>query len=115
MGRKRDFRDAAEFHAKPPTSSTHVCKLYWPPKAGDDDSESGEASSARTGDGEEPWYDATWSWGGSGFGPHWDGAIKLASPEIEPTTGLEEVCPSCKKREEEAKRCPGWAPPPPLC
>ena len=63
MGRKRDLRDATEFDAKPPTSRyTHVCKLCWPPKAGDDDSESGEASSAHTGDGEEPWYEGTWSW-----------------------------------------------------
>ena len=62
MGRKKDFRDATEFDAKPPTSRyTHVCKLCWPPKPGDDDSESGEASSAHTGDtgdGEEPWYEA---------------------------------------------------------
>ena len=49
MGRKRDFRDATEFDTKPPTSRyTHVCKLCWPPKADDEDSESGEASSAHT-------------------------------------------------------------------
>ena len=49
MGRKRDFRNATEFDTKPPTSRyTHVCKLCWPPKAGDNDSESGEASSAHT-------------------------------------------------------------------
>ena len=47
MGRKRDFRDATEFDTKPPSSRyTHVCKLCWPPKADDGDSESGEASSA---------------------------------------------------------------------
>ena len=52
MGRKRDFRDATEFDTKPPTSRyTHVCKLCWPPKADDEDSESGDASSAHTGDG----------------------------------------------------------------
>ena len=59
MGRKRDFR-ATEFDTKPPTSRyTHVCKLCWPPKADDGDSESGEASSAHTGDDEEPWFEAT--------------------------------------------------------
>ena len=70
MGRKRDFRDATEFDAKPPTSRyTHVCKPCWPPKADDEDSESGEASPGHMGDGEEPWYDAMWGWGGSGFDP----------------------------------------------
>ena len=70
MGRKRDFRDATEFDTKPPTSRyTHVCKLCWPPKADDDDSESGEASLAHTGDGEEPWYEATWEGRGSASGP----------------------------------------------
>ena len=40
MGRKRDFRDATEFDIKPPTSRyTHVCKLCWPPKADNEDSE----------------------------------------------------------------------------
>ena len=78
MGRKRDFRDATEFDTKPLTSRyTHVCKLCWPPKADDEDSESGEASSAHTRDGEEPWYDDTWDWGGTGFGPHVDGAVDL--------------------------------------
>ena len=86
MGRKRDFRDATEFDTKPPTSRcTHVCKLCWPPKADDEDSESGEASSADTGDGEEPWYEATWEGWGSGF----DGADELAVPQIDAATGLD--------------------------
>ena len=77
MGRKRDFREATEFDAEPPTSRyTHVCKLCWPPKAGDDDSESGEASSTRC-------YVATWSWGGSGFGPHGDGVVEPETPQID--------------------------------
>ena len=89
MGRKRDFRDATEFDTKPPTSRyTHVCKLCWPPKAGNEDSESGEASSAHTGDGEEPWYEATWEKWGSGFGPHLDGADVPAARQIDAATGL---------------------------
>ena len=89
MGRKRDFRDATEFDTKPPTSRyTHVCKLCWPPKAGDDDSESGEASSAHTGDGEEPWYEAAWSWDGPGFRSREVGAGEPEAPQIDPATGL---------------------------
>ena len=90
MGRKRDFRDATEFDTKPPTSRhTHVCKLCWPPKADDEDSESGEASSAHTGDGEEPWYEATWEDRGSGFGPYADGAGEPSVPQIDTATGLD--------------------------
>ena len=85
MGRKRDFRDATEFDSKPPTGRyTHVCKLCWPPKMDDEDSESGEASSAHTGDGEEPWYEATWG----GFGPHAAGVVEPEAPQIDAATGL---------------------------
>ena len=48
----------------------------------DEDSESGEASSAHTGDGEEPWYEATWEGWGSGFGRYVDGAGEPAVPQI---------------------------------
>ena len=83
MGRKRDFRDATEFDTKPPTSRyTHVCKLRWPPKPDDGDSESGEASSAHTGDGEEPWLDATWEGWGSGLDPR-------QSTQIDAATGID--------------------------
>ena len=40
--------------AATPTSASYVGRLG----ADDEDSESGEASSAHTGDGEEPWYEA---------------------------------------------------------
>ena len=90
MGRKRDFRDATEFDTKPPTSRyTHMCKLCWPPKADDGDSESGEASSAHTGDGEEPWFEATWEGWGSGFGRPAEGAGEPTIPQIDTATGID--------------------------
>ena len=90
MGRKRDFRDATEFDTKPPTSRyTHVCKLCWPPKADDGDSESGEASSAHTGDSEEPWLDATWEGWVSGLGPPAEGAGEPTIRQIDAATGID--------------------------
>ena len=80
MGRKRDFRDATEFDAKPRTSRyTHVCKLCWPPKADDEDSESGEASSAHTTDSEEIrcYMGFGEGLGGLGLGPTWMGQPSL--------------------------------------
>ena len=65
------------------------CKLCWPPKADDGDSESGEASSAHTGDGEEPWFEATWEGWGSGFGPSAEGAGEPTIPQIDTATGID--------------------------
>ena len=89
MGRKRDFRrDATEFDAKPPTSRyTHVCKLCWPPKAGDDDSESGEASSAHT-ETARSLGTKLRGVGGVGFGPREDGAGEPEAPWIGPAKRL---------------------------
>ena len=88
MGRKRDFRDATGFDAKPPDKPLHPRMQAMLPKASDDDSESGEASSAHAGDGEEPWYEATWSLEGSGFGLQRDGAGEPEASQIDPATGL---------------------------
>ena len=66
-----------------------MCKLCWPPKADDEDSESGEASSAHTEDGEEPWLDATWEGWGSGLGPPAEGAVEPTIPQIDAATGID--------------------------
>ena len=79
MGRRRDFRNATSYAAKPPTSLyTQVCKLCWPVTNGGEANESDEASSAHTGDGEEP--DDTWEWGEQGYGPHADGVVESVVP-----------------------------------
>ena len=46
------------------------------------------AKPRRTGGGEEPWYEATWSWEGSGFGPHKKGAGEPEAPQIDLAMGL---------------------------
>ena len=45
--------------------------------------------SAHTGDGEEPWYEATWEGCGSGFGPHVDGVDVPTVSQIDAATGLD--------------------------
>ena len=64
-------------------------QVCWPPKADDGDSESGEASSAHTGDGEEPWFEATWEGGVRALGPRRRGQSSRRYPQIDTATGID--------------------------
>ena len=75
-------------HSERAVIPTGLSVLETPPMDKDEDSESGEASSAHTGDGEEPWYEATWEGWDRASGPV-DGADVPAVPQIDAATRLD--------------------------